>query len=405
MHSLIGRLLPLGAALLLATSVAGCGPQASESAPAAKAEVGVLTLKAQAAPITTVLPGRTIAYQVAEVRPQVTGMLQKRNFVEGAEVKAGDVLYEIDAASYQAALESAEAGLLKVQAALVSVKLKADRKIQLLRTSAASQQEVDDAVATLKSGQADVKAAEANLDTASIALDRTRVTAPISGRIGKSSITPGALVTAGQATALTMIQQLDPIYVDIDQSTSEMTRLRAQIDSGKLKQENGKVQIELLMEGGGTYDQKGKFGFTDSFVNESTGSVSSRATFANPARKLLPGLYVRARIVAGVDATAILVPQRAVSRNPLGKATAMFVDASGKVEPRILEIGQAVGNNWLVASGAKVGDRVIIDGMQKVKAGANATAIEVVVDPATGLAVDPGKRQAELSSDTSVRSE
>jgi membrane fusion protein (multidrug efflux system) len=403
MISPVARSLAICASLVFAGTLAGCGPSASPPPVAAAPEVGVLTLRVQDASITTVLPGRTSAYQVAEVRPQVTGILQKRDFVEGAEVKADDVLYEIDPASYKAALESAVAAVLKAQAAVVSVKLKAERKIQLLKTNAASQQEVDDAVATAKSGDADVKAAEANRDTAAIALDRTRVTAPISGRIGKSSITPGALVTASQATALAMIQQLDPIYVDLDQSTSEMARLRAQIASGRLKQDGGGVQIELLMEGGGTYDQKGKFGFTDYSVNESTGSVSSRATFANPSRVLLPGMYVRARVTAGVDPTAILIPQRAVSRNPMGKATAMFVDASGKVEQRTLEVAQAIGNNWLVTSGAVAGDRVIVDGLQKAKPGAKANPVEITIDPATGLTVNA--KQADLGADATARKE
>jgi membrane fusion protein (multidrug efflux system) len=280
----------------------------------------------------------------------------------------------------------------------VSVRLKAERKTQLLKTNAASQQDVDDAVATFKQGEADLKAAEANRDTAAIALDRTKVTASISGRIGKSSITPGALVTASQASALTTIQQLDPIYVDLDQSTSEMERLRSQLQSGRLKQPDGQVQIELLLENGKTYDQKGKYSFTDSSVNEATGSVSTRAIFANPNRALLPGMYVRARVVAGVDPTAIMIPQRAVSRNPLGQATAMFVDKDGKVEQRIIEVAQAVGNNWLVERGAASGDRVIIDGLQKVKPGANARTVEVTVDPATGLTLNPGK-QADAGAD------
>jgi membrane fusion protein (multidrug efflux system) len=313
-------------------------------------------------------------------------------------VKAGDLLYEIDPVQYQAALESAEAAVLKAQANLVSVRLKAERKTQLLKTNAASQQDVDDAVATFKQGEADLKAAEANRDTAAIALDRTKVTASISGRIGKSSITPGALVTASQASALTTIQQLDPIYVDLDQSTSEMERLRSQLQSGRLKQPDGRVQIELLLENSKTYDQKGKYSFTDSSVNEATGSVSTRAIFANPNRALLPGMYVRARVVAGVDPTAIMIPQRAVSRNPLGQATAMFVDKDGKVEQRIIEVAQAIGNNWLVERGAASGDRVIIDGLQKVKPGANARTVEVTVDPATGLTLNPGK-QADAGPD------
>jgi membrane fusion protein (multidrug efflux system) len=385
-------------ALLALLALTGCGEQKPEAKAAPAPEVGVLTLHPSEASIATTLPGRTVAYQVSEVRPQVTGILLKRDFVEGAEVKEGDLLYEIDPVQYQAALDSAKAAVLKAQANLVLVQLTADRKTQLLKTNAASQQDVDSAVAGYKQGQADLKSAEANRDTAAINLDRTKVTASISGRIGKSTITPGALVTASQATAMTTIQQLDPVYVDLDQSTSEMERLRTQIASGKLKRPEGGVQIELVQENGKTYDQKGKFGFTDSSVNENTGSVSTRAIFANPNRALLPGMYVRARVVAGVDPTAILIPQRAVSRNPLGQATAMFADKDGKIEQRTLEVAEAVGTNWLVQSGAKDGDRVILDGLQKVKPGANARTVEVTIDPKTGLTVTPGK-QAEASAD------
>ncbi|MBR0983050.1 efflux RND transporter periplasmic adaptor subunit [Bradyrhizobium liaoningense] len=380
---------------LIALLLAACGEQNPQAALQQMVpEVGIMTLKPQEAKISTVLPGRVVAYQVSEVRPQVTGILLKRDFVEGAEVREGDLLYEIDPVQYRAGLASAEAAVQRSEATLVSVKLKAARKTQLLQTNAASQQDVDDAVAAYKQGEADVKAAEANRDTAAISLDRTKVTASISGRIGKSSITPGALVTASQATAMTTIQQLDPVYVDLDQSTSEMERLRNQIASGQLKRPAEGVQVELLMESGRAYGHKGKYGFTDASVNESTGSVSSRAVFANPERALLPGMYVRARVVAGVDTAAILVPQRAVSRNPLGQAVAMFVDKDGKVEQRTLELGEDVGSNWLVRSGAKAGDRLVVEGTQKARPGAPVKTVEVAIDPATGLTVNPA-RQAD----------
>jgi membrane fusion protein (multidrug efflux system) len=378
-------------ALLL---LAGCGEESQKPAAQMAPEVGVITLKPQEAKISTVLPGRVVAYQTSEVRPQVTGILLKRNFVEGAEVREGDLLYEIDPVQYKAALASAEAAVQRADATLVSVKLKAARKTQLLQTNAASQQDVDDAVAAYKQGEADVKAAQANRDTAAISLDRTKVTASISGRIGKSTITPGALVTASQATAMTTVQQLDPVYVDLDQSTSEMERLRSQIAGGKLKRPADGVQVELLMESGKAYGHKGKYGFTDASVNESTGSVSSRAIFANPERALLPGMYVRARVVAGVDPAAILVPQRAVSRNPLGQAVALFVDKDNKIEQRTLDLGEDVDGNWLVRSGANAGDRLVVDGTQKARPGAAVKTVEVAVDPATGLAVNP-TRQAD----------
>jgi membrane fusion protein (multidrug efflux system) len=390
MHPPIARAVPLIALLLLA----GCGEESQKPAAQMAPEVGVITLKPQEAKISTVLPGRVVAYQTSEVRPQVTGILLKRDFVEGAEVKEGDLLYEIDPVQYKAALASAEAAVQRADATLVSVRLKAARKTQLLQTNAASQQDVDDAVAAYKQGEADVKAAQANRDTAAISLDRTKVTASISGRIGKSTITPGALVTASQATAMTTVQQLDPVYVDLDQSTSEMERLRSQIAGGKLKRPAEGVQVELLMESGKNYGHKGKYGFTDASVNESTGSVSSRAIFANPERALLPGMYVRARVVAGVDPAAILVPQRAVSRNPLGQAVAMFVDKDNKIEQRTLDLGEDVDGNWLVRSGAAAGDRLVVDGTQKARPGAAVKTVEVAVDPATGLAVNP-TRQAD----------
>lgn len=372
-------------------ALAGCGKPASEAKAPPQPEVGVMTLRAREATISTVLPGRVVAYQVSEVRPQVTGILMKRVFTEGAEVKEGDLLYQIDPVQYQAALESAEATVAKAQANLVLVRLTAERKTQLLKTNAASQQDVDSAVATYKQGEADLKAAEANRDTAAIALDRTKVLAPISGRIGKSNITPGALVTASQANAMTTIQQLDPVYVDLDQATSEMDRIRSEIAGGRLKRPSGGVEIELMLENGKTHPQKGKFGFTDSSVNETTGSVSTRAIFANPDRTLLPGMYVRARVIAGVDPKAILISQRAVTRNPRGEAVAMFVDKDGKIEQRTLKVAQAIGPNWLVDDGAKEGDRVILDGLQKAKPGVVAKTVEVTVDPATGLAKAPAK--------------
>ncbi|RYX98472.1 MAG: efflux RND transporter periplasmic adaptor subunit [Bradyrhizobiaceae bacterium] len=379
-------------------ALAGCGKPASEAKAPPPPEVGVMVLKPQEAAVATLLPGRVVAYQVSEVRPQVTGIVLNRVFTEGAEVKEGDLLYQIDPVQYQAALESAEAAVLKAQANLALVRLTADRKTQLLRTNAASQQDVDSAVASLKQGEADLKSAEANRDTAAIALDRTKVVAAISGRIGKSAITVGALVTASQANALTTIQQLDPVYVDLDQATSDMDRIRSEIAGGHLKRPAGGVEIELVLENGKTYPQKGKFGFTDSSVNETTGSVSTRAVFANPERSLLPGMYVRARVIAGVDPKAILIPQRAVSRNPRGEAVAMFVDKDGKIEQRILKVAQAIGPNWLIDDGAKEGDRVILDGLQKAKPGVVAKTVDVTIDPKTGLTQTPGKEANAASA-------
>jgi membrane fusion protein (multidrug efflux system) len=373
-------------------ALAGCGQPATEAKAPPPPEVGVMTLRPQQAEVSTVLPGRVVAYQVSEVRPQVTGILMNRVFTEGSDVKEGDLLYQIDPVQYRAALENAEAAVLKAEANLTSVRLKAERKTKLLQTSAASQQEVDDAVALMMQGAADLKAAKANRDTALIALDRTKVVASISGRIGKSTITPGALVTASQTNAMATIQQIEEVYVDMDQATSEMERIRVETAGGRLQRPASGTQIELLLEDGKTYARKGKFGFTDSSVSASTGSVSTRAIFANPDRALLPGMYVRARVVAGVDSKAILIPQRAVTRNPRGEAIAMFLDKDGKVEQRTLKVAQAVGPNWLVDDGAKEGDRVIIDGLQKARPGTPAKALEVTVDPSTGLTLNSGKQ-------------
>jgi len=343
-----------------------------------------MTLRPQEATVSTTLPGRVAAYQVSEVRPQVTGILLKRLFNEGAEVKEGDPLYVIDPAQYQAAFQNAEAAVLKAQATLASVRSKAERKSQLLKTNSASQQDVDDAIAAFKQGEADLKAAEANRDAAKIALDHTVVVAPISGRIGRSTITPGALVIANQSNAMATINQINTVYVDLDQATSEMDRIRFEIANGRLKRPDSGAEIELVLENGQSYAHTGTLRFTDTNVNQTTGSISSRASFDNPDRALLPGMYVRARVIAGVKSNAILIPQRAVSRNPRGEAVAMFASPEGRVEQRILKVSQAVGQNWLVESGANEGDRVIIEGLMKVRPGLLAKTTEVAVDANTG---------------------
>jgi membrane fusion protein (multidrug efflux system) len=378
-------------------ALAGCGQAAPEAKAPPPPEVGILTLRAQSAEVSTVLPGRVGAYQVSEVRPQVTGILLNRVFTEGSEVKEGDLLYQIDPVQYRAALENADAAVLKAEASLTSVRLKAERKTKLLQTSAASQQEVDDAVAVFKQGEADLKAAKANRETAAISLDRTKVIASISGRIGKSMITPGALVTASQTNAMATIQALDTVYVDLDQSTSEMERIRAELAGGRLKRPESGSEIELILDSGKPHATKGKFGFTDASVSATTGSVSTRAIFKNEDLSLLPGMYVRARVVAGVDTKAILIPQRAVTRNPRGEAFAMFLDKDGKVDQRTLKVAQAVGSNWLVEEGAKDGDRVIVDGLQKARPGSSAKGLEVTVDPATGLTVK-SEKQADAAA-------
>ncbi len=341
-------------------------------------EVGVVTLKAQPAALKAELAGRTSAYLVAEVRPQVTGIIQKRLFVEGADVKAGVALYQIDPATYQASLDSAKAALAKAEANLFSAKLKADRYKDLVGIKAVSQQDYDDAVAALKQGEAEVASSRAALENARINLDYTRVTAPISGRIGRSAVTPGALVTANQSTSLATVTQLDPIYVDVTQSSADLLRLKRQLASGQVKGlAKSKAKATLILEDGSTYPLEGQVQFSEVTVDQSTGTITLRAVFPNPKHELLPGMYVRAILETGIDEQAILVPQQAVARNQKAEPVAMVVDAQGKVEQRRLELSRSVGNQWLVLSGLADGERVIVEGLQKVQPGAMARAVEM----------------------------
>ena len=370
----VAGLLVAGALLFIFRSQ----PQAVVNQAPPTPEVGVVTLKARPVAIKAELAGRTAPFLIAEVRPQVTGIIQKRLFVEGADVKAGAALYQIDPATYQATLDSAKAALAKAEANLFTAKLKADRYKDLVGIKAVSQQDYDDSVAALKQAQAEVAASRAALDSARINLDYTRVSAPISGRIGRSAVTPGALVTANQATSLATVTQLDPMYVDVTQSSAELLRLKRQLASGQLKtQASGKAKAKLLMEDGSPYPLEGQVQFSEVTVDQSTGTVTLRAVFPNPKHELLPGMYVRAVLETGVDDQAILVPQQAVARNQKAEPVAMVVGADGKVEQRVLEVGRSVGNDWLVNAGLADGDRVIVEGLQKVKPGAMARAVEM----------------------------
>ncbi|MFC7654653.1 efflux RND transporter periplasmic adaptor subunit [Pseudoduganella danionis] len=334
--------------------------------------MGVFKVAPEALQISTELPGRTSAYQVAEVRPQVGGLVRKRLFVEGADVQAGAALYQIDAASYQAAHQSAKAALAKAQANLLSSAPKAARYKELLAIEGVSKQDYDDAVAAYEQAKADVAVATAALETASINLQYTKVEAPISGRISRSSVTAGALVTAGQSTALATVQQLDPIYVDVTQSSEDLLRLKRELESGSLKRGAQQASVHLLLSDGSRYAQEGKLQFSDVTVDPGTGNVTLRAIFPNPRHDLLPGMFVRAVVDAGVNEQAIAVPQQGVSRNQKGEATAMVLNPQGKVEQRTLVTGGTRGDKWLVKSGLKAGDLVIVEGLQKVQPGAPA---------------------------------
>jgi membrane fusion protein (multidrug efflux system) len=355
----------------------GCGKKQPGGPPqAGLPEVSVITVKPQRVTLTTELPGRTSAYLIAEVRPQVGGIIQKRLFTEGSDVKEGEVLYQIDPAVYQATYNSAKAALSRAEANLIPIRLKAGRYAELVKINAVSRQDYDDASAALTQAEADVEAGKAALEAARINLAYTKVTAPISGRIGRSSVTNGALVTASQPAALATIQQLSPIYVDVTQSSAELLRLKQNLASGLLKS-NGAAQAKarLLLEDGSPYPLPGTLKFSEVTVDQSTGSITLRAIFPNPRHTLLPGMFVRAILEEGVNEHAILVPQRGVTRNPAGNAMVMVVGSEEKVEPRVIKVLRTVGENWLVSEGLKSGDRVILEGLQKARPGTPVKAV------------------------------
>ena len=356
----------LVSAVALATLLSGCKKE--EAAPVAQIpQVGVVTLQAQPYTLVSDLPGRTIAFRVAEVRPQVNGIILKRLFKEGSEVKEGQQLYQIDPSVYEATLASAKANLQ-------STKSLSDRYKQLVSEQAVSRQEYDDA-------QAKRLQAEATLKSAEIDLRYTKVLAPISGRIGRSAVTEGALVSNGQTTAMATIQQLDPIYVDVTQSSAELLKLRRELETGKLqKVGDNAAKVTLKLEDGSNYAQEGRLEFSEVSVDETTGSVTLRAVFPNPEHNLLPGMFVHARLAAGVNETAILAPQQGVTRDLKGTPTALVVNQENKVELRQLKASRTVGNDWLIEEGLNPGDRLITEGLQYVKPGA-----EVKVSEATNV--------------------
>ena len=363
------------AALIAALITGGCKGRQS-APPSAPPEVSVITIQPKKVTLTAELPGRTSAYLIAEVRPQVSGIIQKRLFIEGSDVNEGDVLYQIDPAAYQAAYDSAKAALARAEANIMPLRLKAGRYDELVKSKAVSQQEYDDANAALSQAEADVAAGKAAVETARINLDYTRVIAPISGRIGRSSVTNGALVTANQAVALATVQQLSPIYVDVVQSSSELLQLKQDLASGLLKSSGAaQAKVRLVLEDGSPYPLTGTLKFSEVSVDQSTGSVTLRAIFPNPKHLLLPGMFVRAILDEGVDEHAILVPQRGVTRNQAGDAMVMVVGAGEKVEPRVIKVLRTVGEDWLVSKGLKAGDRVILEGLQRTRPGTPVKAV------------------------------
>lgn len=350
-------------------------------------EVTVVTLQAQPVPLTRELAGRTVPFVVAEVRPQATGIVEKRLFEEGGLVTQGQVLYQLDDASYRAARAAAAANLARAKASAESSRLAAKRATELVAEKLISQQDHEQAMAAAAEARADVAAFQAALQAADVNLGYTRITAPISGRAGKSSVTQGALVTANQDTALVTVQQLDPIYVDLSQSASELMQLRKDVEAGRVEQTT--VEASIVLEDGTPYAHAGVVEFTDVTVDPGTGSYSLRVRVPNPDHLLLPGMYVRAVVELGIRQDAVLAPQQGISRDAKGNATALVVTSEGKVEARVLQTRRTVGDQWLVDAGLQAGDRVIVEGLQKVQPGGDAIAVEAGATPSPDDAAPP----------------
>jgi membrane fusion protein (multidrug efflux system) len=385
LHKLQFRSVFLTSALIVvALELAACGRPPAPARP--PVEVGVVVMKKQVVPLQTELPGRTSPYAISQVRPQINGIIQARLFEEGANVRAGQPLYRIDPAPYRAAADQAKGVLASAQANLVTMKLKADRYTDLLKTDSIARQAYDDAVAAAGQAAAAVEQAKAASQAAQINLGYTEIKAPISGRVGRSTYTQGALVTSAQADPLTVIQTLDPIYVDVSQSSAELLKLEREIAGGRA-QKGGTLsaKVKLVLEDGSIYPLSGKLEFTDVTVDPASGAVTLRALFPNPKGTLLPGMFVRAQVVEAVDQDGILVPQQAVTRDPKGAASIFVVSAQGKAEVRPLQLSQtAVDASWLVLDGLAPGDRVITEGLQKVKPGVAVRAVPAGSPPRSG---------------------
>jgi len=401
-HSSHGLLILL---IFLAGVLAGCGQKEAQGQVGSppKPEIEVVVLHSQPVSLTTELPGRTTAFRVANVRPQVSGVILKRLFTEGDEVKEGQQLYQIDPAYYQASLASAQASLLHAEASVAVAQATVDRFRPLVSAAAVSRQDLDNAVATLKQGQADVASAQAAIKTAEINLTYTKVVSPISGRSGRSSITEGALVTANQTASLVTVTQLDPIYVDVTQPSSTILRLRRELAAGQIKSAgDNKAVVELTLEDGTSYEQQGKLQFSEVTVDQGTGSVTLRALFPNDQGVLLPGMFVRATLEEGIRQDGILAPQQGVTHNERGEPTALVVGQDGKVELRVLTTDRAIGEKWLVTKGLNDGDRLIVKGLQMVRPGAQVAAREVALsaDGRTQPAVKAADSAASITATT-----
>jgi membrane fusion protein (multidrug efflux system) len=361
-----------------AVLLAGCGRPDGGAAQGAAPEVGVMSVKTEQVVLSTELPGRTAPYRVADIRPQVNGLILKRTFTEGSDVNAGDVLYQIDPAPYQAAYDQAQAAVAMAEANLPAVRSREERFKKLLESRAVGQQAYDDALAALNQLEGQLGVSKAALESARINLSYTPIKTPISGRIGRSDVTEGALVAAYQPMPLATVQQLDPIYVDVPQSTAEMLRLKRRLADGRLTLEGaGRNEVTILQGDGTPCAENGMLEFRDITVDPTTGSVILRVVVPNPDGTLLPGMFVRAVLKEGVSDQAILVPQQSVSRDPKGTPFVWVVGDGGTVTQRVLTVDRAIGSKWLVTSGLNPGDRIVVEGLQRVRPGSSVTAVPV----------------------------
>jgi membrane fusion protein (multidrug efflux system) len=374
---MIDRNRARGLALVaLCAALIACGGHGDETSSGPAPQVTVLTLKNQPVTLTRSLPGRTSAYLIAEVRPQVSGIVKRRLFIEGGNVTVGQVLYDLDDSLYRAQYNSAKASLQKAQATLQAARLAAKRSAELVGIEAVSEQDNETAVAALGQADADVAAAQAAVDSGAVNLAYAHIVAPISGRIGKSTVTQGALVTAGQAAPLATIQQLDPIYVEVNQSSSEWLALKQDIDAGRVETDRAAAPAKILLENGAAYPHEGQLQFSDVTVDPSTGNFLLRAIVPNPRLLLLPGMYVQAILNEGLLTQALLAPQVGITRDAKGNGSAMVVNRAGKVEARSVRVSRTLGDQWLVEEGLSPGDRLIVEGLQKVQPDMPVQAVE-----------------------------
>ncbi|KJV46743.1 multidrug transporter [Pantoea sp. BL1] len=365
----------------IALTLSGCDNSTGSETPVKNApQVNVVTLHTQSLPVTTELPGRTSAFRVAEVRPQVSGLVLQRTFIEGSDVAAGQKLYQIDPAPFQAAYDNAHAALAESEANARMAQATLLRYRPLAGTQYISRQDLDKAEATAAQTRANVESAKAALNSARINLNWSSITAPIAGRVGRSSVTEGALVQNGQTDALATIQQLDPLYVDVTQSSQDYLRLQQELASGQLQQNNGKARVQVILTDGSVYPQQGSLAFSDVTVDQTTGSITLRAIVPNPQHALLPGMFVRARLDEGTNPQAILIPQQAVTRTPRGDATTMVVSTDNKVEVRTLSVSQTEGDQWLVTGGVQSGERVIVSGIQRAQPGQSVVPVDITAN-------------------------